>query len=106
MQIGEEALAARNNVALFDLSYFTKMYLTGPDSQEAADWLFTANVDRIPNRVIYTCALNAKGGIEADVRVIKLQQGLGTLVGPILKVRKLYFAIFKMLDENIFVYVF
>lgn len=62
------------------------MYLTGPDSQEAADWLFTANVDRVPNRVVYTCALNAKGGIEADVRVIKLQQGLGTLVGPILKV--------------------
>lgn len=64
------------------------MYLTGPDSQEAADWLFTANVNRVPDRVIYTCALNAKGGIEADVRVIKLQQGLGTLVGPILKVNK------------------
>lgn len=79
-------MAARNNVAVFDLSYFAKMYLTGPDSKEAADWLFTANVDRVPDRVIYTCALNAKGGIEADVRVIKLQQGLGTLVGPVLKV--------------------
>lgn len=77
---------------MFNLSYFAKMYLTGPDSKEAADWLFTANVDRVPDRVIYTCALNAKGGIEADVRVIKLQQGLGTLVGPVLKVMK-YFTV-------------
>lgn len=92
-------MAARNNVAMFNISYFAKMYLTGPDSKEAADWLFTANVDRVPDRVIYTCALNAKGGIEADVRVIKLQQGLGTLVGPVLKVRieSFYLFLFNVL---------
>lgn len=62
------------------------MYLTGPDAQEAADWLFTADTDKEPGHVVYTCSLNSKGGIEADVIVIPLQEGVGTLVGPILKV--------------------
>lgn len=86
LQIGEEANAARNNVAVFDLSYFTKMYLTGPDAEKAADWLFTADTDKEPGRVVYTCALNKKGGVEADVTVTALEEGVGTLVGPILKV--------------------
>lgn len=79
-------MATRNNVALFDLSYYTKMYLTGPDAAEAADWLFTANTDNDPDRVIYSCSLNGRGGVEADVTVTPLEEGLGTLVGPILKV--------------------
>ncbi|XP_017784647.1 PREDICTED: sarcosine dehydrogenase, mitochondrial [Nicrophorus vespilloides] len=88
--IGEECLAARNNVALFDLSYFTKLYLTGPDAQEAADWLFTANTDREPEKVVYTCSLNSKGGVEADCTVMPLVQGAGRLVGPILKGKGYY----------------
>lgn len=81
-------MACRNRVALFNLSYFAKFYLTGPDAQEAANWLFTANTLKDEERVVYTCALNSKGGVEADVTVLPLNQGRGTLVGPILKVRK------------------
>lgn len=88
LQIREEALAARNNVALFDLTCYTKMYLTGPDAEEAADWLFTANVDKEPGSIIYTCSLNSMGGVETDCTVIPLGEGVGTLVGPILKVAK------------------
>lgn len=62
------------------------MYLTGPDAEEAADWLFTADTDKEPGRVVYTCALNSKGGVETDVTVTPLEEGVGTLVGPILKV--------------------
>lgn len=87
-QIGEEALAARSNAALFDLSYFCKMYLTGPDAQYAADWLFTAHTDRELEKVVYTCSLNKQGGTEGDMTVIGLNQGVGTLVGPILKVKR------------------
>lgn len=39
---------------------------------------------------MYTCALNASGGVEADVTVMPLQQGVGRLVGPILKGRGYY----------------
>lgn len=62
------------------------MYLTGPDAQKVADWIFTADLDKDPKRVVYTCALNKRGGVEADAAVISLNQGVGTLVGPILKV--------------------
>ena len=85
MQIAAEALACRNNAALFDLSYFAKLYLTGPDAKQAADWLFTANTDKEPDGVTYTCSLNDNGGVEADLVVMPLKEGVGRLVGPILK---------------------
>lgn len=81
-------MACRNSAVLFDLSYFAKMYLTGPDAQKAADWLFTANTDREPDKVVYTCALNYRGGVESDLTVTTLKEGVGRLVGPILKVLK------------------
>lgn len=73
-------------MALFNLSSYTKMYLTGPDAEEAADWLFTSHLSEDPGRVSYTLSLNSKGGIESDVTVTTLEEGGGTLVGPILKV--------------------
>lgn len=88
--IGEEALSARTNAALFNLSYFCKMYLTGPDAQYAADWLFTAHTDREMEKVVYTCSLNKQGGVEGDMTVVALNQGVGTLVGPILKGKGYY----------------
>lgn len=87
MQIKGEALATRNNVSLFNLSCYTKMYLTGPDAEEAADWLFTTNLSQKPGKVAYSLSLNSKGGIESDVTVTTLEEGGGTLVGPILKVQ-------------------
>lgn len=74
-------------MALFNLSYFGKYYLTGPNAEEAADWLFTANTDKDHETIVYTCALNEKGGVEADMTVMPLKEGVGRLVGPILKVR-------------------
>ncbi|KAF5292544.1 hypothetical protein FQR65_LT01690 [Abscondita terminalis] len=88
--IGSEALAARSNAALFNLSYFCKMYLTGPDAQKAAEWLFTSRTDREPEKIVYTCTLNKNGGTEGDLTVVGLSQGLGTLVGPILKGKGYY----------------
>lgn len=37
-------------MAVFDMSYFGKFYLTGPDAKKAADWLFTADVNKKPGR--------------------------------------------------------
>ncbi|VVC89555.1 unnamed protein product [Leptidea sinapis] len=44
--IKKEALAARNSAALFNLSYYGKFYLTGPDAQRTADLAFTANLSK------------------------------------------------------------
>ncbi len=50
MQIKSECLSCRHGVAVFDMSYFGKFYLTGPDAKKAADWLFTADVNKKPGR--------------------------------------------------------
>lgn len=61
MQIKSECLSCRHGVAVFDMSYFGKFYLTGPDAKKAADWLFTADVNKKPGRSAeasaHTCTL-------------------------------------------------
>lgn len=47
-QIGKECLACREKVAVFNMSYFAKFYLTGPDAQKAVDWIFTNNMAKPP----------------------------------------------------------
>ena len=73
LQIQQECLACRERVAIFDMSYFGKYFLTGPDAQQAADWIFSANMARQPGATIYTCMLNAHGGVEADLTVVSIQ---------------------------------
>ncbi|XP_063232668.1 sarcosine dehydrogenase, mitochondrial [Bacillus rossius redtenbacheri] len=88
--IGEECLACREQVALFDMSYFCKLYLSGPEAQQAADWLFTANTRRPFGRTVYTCILNSRAGVEGDVTVSVIKTGNGGLVDPIFKGRGFY----------------
>ncbi|XP_068246936.1 sarcosine dehydrogenase, mitochondrial-like isoform X2 [Palaemon carinicauda] len=64
-----ECLSCREAAAIFDLSHFGKLHLVGPDAQLAADWIFSANVDKNPGCTVYTCMLNQWGGIEADITV-------------------------------------
>ncbi|CAG5097335.1 Similar to SARDH: Sarcosine dehydrogenase [Cotesia congregata] len=85
-----EALACRNKAALFDLSYFGKYYLCGAQSREAANYLFTANVDREVNRTVYTCALNKHGGVEADCTVTSIEAGSGGVADPIFQRKAFY----------------
>lgn len=65
----KECLSCRNAAVIFDLSHFGKFYLIGSDAQLAADWIFSANVDRKPGTAVYTCMLNQRGGVEADLIV-------------------------------------
>ena len=51
------------------MSYFGKFILSGPDSQVAADWIFTNRVDGEDGKTVYTCMLNERAGIEADLTV-------------------------------------
>lgn len=85
-QIGEECLACREHVALFDMSHLGNLYMCGPDAQKAADWLFTANTQHPIGRTVYTCLLNTKAGVEADITVSAIETGTGGLADPIFKV--------------------
>ncbi|EDV36974.1 uncharacterized protein Dana_GF13226 [Drosophila ananassae] len=80
--IGSEAQACRNNAVVFNMSYFAKILLDGPQAQEAADWLFSANTNRDPSKTVYTCALNDAGGVEADVTISRLLPGSGKVHDP------------------------
>ncbi|XP_029371492.1 sarcosine dehydrogenase, mitochondrial isoform X1 [Echeneis naucrates] len=77
--IKSECLSCRHGVAVFDMSYFGKFYLTGPDAKKAADWLFTADVNKKPGSTVYTCMLNKRGGVEADLTVSRLEPGAANL---------------------------
>ncbi|XP_052753764.1 sarcosine dehydrogenase, mitochondrial [Galleria mellonella] len=88
--IGKEALSCRNAAALFNLSYYGKFYLTGPDAQRTANLAFTADLSKDYERVVYSLLLNEKGGVEADVTVSILDGGSGQLHEPIFKGRGYY----------------
>uniref|UniRef100_A0A3Q3K129 Sarcosine dehydrogenase, mitochondrial n=1 Tax=Monopterus albus TaxID=43700 RepID=A0A3Q3K129_MONAL len=77
--IKNECLSCRHGVAVFNMSYFGKFYLTGPDAKKGADWLFTADVNKKPGSTVYTCMLNKRGGVEADLTVSRLEPGAGNL---------------------------
>ncbi|CAH0722411.1 unnamed protein product, partial [Brenthis ino] len=88
--IGSEALACRNEAALFNMSYYGKFYLTGPDAQRTAELAFTADLSKKNDKVTYTLVLNDKGGVEADLTVSILDGGSGQLHEPIFKGRGYY----------------
>uniref|UniRef100_A0A4X2KUX4 Sarcosine dehydrogenase, mitochondrial n=1 Tax=Vombatus ursinus TaxID=29139 RepID=A0A4X2KUX4_VOMUR len=70
--IQKECLSCRDAVAVFDMSYFGKFYLVGPEAKKAADWLFSADVHKHPGSTVYTCMLNHRGGTESDLTVSRL----------------------------------
>ncbi|PIK57278.1 Sarcosine dehydrogenase, mitochondrial [Apostichopus japonicus] len=85
--IENECLTCRNGVAAFNMSYFGKYYLTGPDAQRAADWIFSNDVQKPEGSTVYTCILNKAGGVESDLTVSTIAPGDGaTSVTPNLTV--------------------
>lgn len=70
--VREEHEAARNAVAMFDLSSFGKTFIEGRDACRELQRLTTADVDRPVGSVIYTQMLNERGGIESDLTFTRL----------------------------------
>ena len=64
-----EARAAREAVALFDQSSFSKLEVLGPGALAFLERLCANRIDRPVGTVVYTQLLNARGGIEADLSV-------------------------------------
>ena len=67
-----EHRAARESVALFDESSFSKIEVSGPGAAELMEWLCDNRVARGPGKITYTQMLNARGGIETDVTVTQV----------------------------------
>lgn len=67
-----EHMAAREAVALFDLSSFGKIEIAGADALCELQRICSANMDVPVGRAVYTAMLNPRGGIEADVTITRL----------------------------------
>lgn len=88
--VGEEHRAAREAVALFDLSSFAKFEVVGPGACGVLQRVCTANVDADVGRIVYTLMLNHRGGIELDGTVTRLAEDRFLVVTPTVTQRAAY----------------
>ncbi|GLS87075.1 FAD-dependent oxidoreductase [Cypionkella aquatica] len=70
-QVRREHLACRNGAVLIDQSSFAKFVLKGPDAAKALSYIAAGNIDRPVGSLTYTQMLNVRGGIEADLTVVR-----------------------------------
>jgi len=66
-----EHQAAREAVALFDQSSFSKYLVQGKDALRELQKICSADIDVAVDRMVYTHWLNDRGGIEADLTVTR-----------------------------------
>lgn len=66
-----EHAAARESVALFDQSSFSKYLVQGRDATRVLQRICTADIDVTADKIVYTHWLNERGGIEADLTVTR-----------------------------------
>src|SRR5262249_55072693 len=68
----DEQRATREQVAIFDQTSFAKLMLQGRDSLAVLQRLCANEVDVPLGRMVYTAMLNARGGFESALTVIRL----------------------------------
>jgi heterotetrameric sarcosine oxidase gamma subunit len=71
---GAEHLVTRQRVALFELSAFTKIEVSGPGALEYLETLAANRIDRPVGKVIYTAFLDQNAGIKCDLTVTRLDE--------------------------------
>lgn len=69
---GAEHLATRQGVAMYELSAFTKIEVSGPGSLEFLNYLAANRIDRPVGKVAYTSLLDPHGGIKCDLTITRL----------------------------------
>jgi len=65
----QEHMAVRESVGIYDISSFGKFEVSGPDAEQALQWICAGDIQVEPGKLVYTQWLNERGGIEADVTV-------------------------------------
>ncbi len=69
--VGREHKAARETAVITDMTSFTKFEISGPRACDFLQYLAVANVDKPVGGATYTQLCNERGGIEADVTLIR-----------------------------------
>ncbi len=75
-----EHRAMRQGVGLYDMSSFGKLRIEGPDAEAFLNEVASAEMAVPEGRIVYTCFLNSRGGVEADGTVVRLSETAFLLV--------------------------
>jgi glycine cleavage system aminomethyltransferase T/glycine/D-amino acid oxidase-like deaminating enzyme len=78
--IGAEHRATRERAGLFDESSFAKLEIAGPGAAQFLERLCDNEVARDVGAITYTQMLNARGGIECDFTVTRVEEELFSIV--------------------------
>ena len=73
-RVGEEHQATRERVALFDLTSFGKIEVTGKGALPLLQRVADSEMDKAVGSATYTQFLNLNGGVEADLTVTRLSE--------------------------------
>jgi glycine cleavage system T protein len=73
-RVGQEHLATRQRAAMFDLSSFGKIEVSGPGAFNLLQQLADNDLDRAVGSAVYTQFLNTRGGVEADLTITRLDE--------------------------------
>lgn len=72
--VGREHKAVRERTALFDQTSFSKFEVMGKGALSALQKIAANDLDRAPGACVYTQLCNERGGIEADLTIMRLTQ--------------------------------
>ena len=72
--INAEHLAMRERVRMVDLTAFVVFDVLGPGALDLVQRLAVAQMDVRPGRVVYTSLLDERGGIRADLTIMRLEE--------------------------------
>jgi dimethylglycine oxidase len=78
--VGAEHVATRERVALFDITPFAKLDVTGPDALAYLERICANRIDRPVGSVVYTAMLTPSGGIRCDLTVTRKDDELFRVV--------------------------
>jgi sarcosine dehydrogenase len=72
--VAREHRATREGASLFDQTSFSKFELAGPGAAKALNRIAANDVEKPPGALVYTQLLNERGGIEADLTIMRLAE--------------------------------
>ena len=72
--VGKEHKATRESVTVFDQSSFAKFLVQGRDACSELNRICAGNIDVAVGDTVYTGLLNARGGFESDLTVMRLKE--------------------------------
>ena len=70
--VAREHRATRERAAVFDQTSFAKFRMVGRDAEKALSWICANDIAKPAGNLVYTQMLNARGGIECDLTVARL----------------------------------